>query len=108
MRGRRFSCRRELRTPGNSLTFARDVASPQKRRYRNPHQHPRGLSMTDEASFLTAIAAAPNDTNLPLIFADWLDDQGDPRGQWIRNWSVRQWMMPTYENPVPKILESLA
>ncbi|MCI0704480.1 MAG: HEAT repeat domain-containing protein [Planctomycetia bacterium] len=64
--------------------------------------------MTDEASFLAAIEAAPNDQQLPLVFADWLDDHGDPRGQWIRNHSLRQWMGPKFENPIPKLLESLA
>jgi uncharacterized protein (TIGR02996 family) len=63
--------------------------------------------MTDEASFLAAIAANPGDQNLPLIFADWLDDHGDPRGQWIRNWSVRYWMGPKLENPIPKLLEAI-
>lgn len=64
--------------------------------------------MTDEASFLAAIAETPGDANLPLIFADWLDDHGDPRGQWIRHWAVRQWMHPTYESPIAKLLDALA
>ncbi len=64
--------------------------------------------MTDEASFLAAIAENPADTNLPLIFADWLDDRGDPRGPWIRHYNTRGWMEPTYESPVPKLLEALA
>ena len=33
--------------------------------------------MNDEAAFVAAIAAAPDDQQLPLIFADWLDDHGD-------------------------------
>ncbi len=63
--------------------------------------------MNDEAAFVAAIAATPDDQHLPLIFADWLDDHGDPRGQWLRNDYVRRWMPPTYENPIPKLLESL-
>jgi uncharacterized protein (TIGR02996 family) len=63
--------------------------------------------MTDEASFLAAIAESPEDTNLPLIFADWLDDRGDPRGQWIRDYRVRHWMGPKLQDPVPKLLEAL-
>lgn len=63
--------------------------------------------MTDEVSFLAAIAENPKDENLPLVFADWLDDHGDPRGQWIRNWTVRPWMEPTFQNPIPMLLESL-
>lgn len=64
--------------------------------------------MNDEAAFVAAIAAAPDDHHLPLIFADWLDDHGDPRGQWLRHYAVRDWLPPTYENPVLKLLESLA
>ncbi|MBY0460672.1 MAG: HEAT repeat domain-containing protein, partial [Gemmataceae bacterium] len=64
--------------------------------------------MNDEAAFVAAIAADPSDTHLPLIFADWLDDHDDPRGQWIRNRRIHEWMRPTYENPIPKLLESLA
>src|SRR5262245_8917795 len=63
--------------------------------------------MTDEASFLAAIAENPDDKNLPLIFADWLDEQGDPRGQWIRNYRVRSWMGPTLQNPIPALLKAL-
>lgn len=64
--------------------------------------------MNDEAAFVAAIAAAPDDHHLPLVFADWLDDHGDPRGQWLRHYAVRGWLPPTYENPVLKLLESLA
>ncbi|HEY1190263.1 MAG TPA: HEAT repeat domain-containing protein, partial [Gemmata sp.] len=63
--------------------------------------------MNDEAAFIAAIAAAPDDAHLPLVFADWLDDRDDPRGQWIRAPHVHQWMRPTYESPVPKLLASL-
>ena len=64
--------------------------------------------MDDEAAFVAAIAAAPGDEHLPLVFADWLDDRGDPRGQWLRDYYVRPWLPPTYANPIPKLLESLA
>src|SRR5437660_107995 len=40
--------------------------------------------MADEAAFLDAIIADPDDDALRLIFADWLDEQGDPRGEFIR------------------------
>lgn len=64
--------------------------------------------MTDEASFLAAIAENPKDQNLPLVFADWLDEQGDPRGQWIRSPSVRRWMESTeFQSPIPALLQSL-
>ena len=40
--------------------------------------------MTDEAAFLAAIQAAPHDLAPRLVYADWLDDRGDPRGELIR------------------------
>jgi uncharacterized protein (TIGR02996 family) len=40
--------------------------------------------MTDEAAFLEAIRAAPNDLAPRLVYADWLDDHSDPRGELIR------------------------
>src|SRR5437762_1241175 len=41
--------------------------------------------MTSEASFLQAIRADPDDDAVRLIFADWLEDQGDtPRAEFIR------------------------
>lgn len=40
--------------------------------------------MTDEESFLRLILDAPNDRTLGLIFADWLDERGDPRGEIVR------------------------
>ncbi len=39
--------------------------------------------MTD-ADWLAAIAAAPDDPLVRLVYADWLDDQGDPRGEQLR------------------------
>ena len=40
--------------------------------------------MSDELLFLRNIADHPDD-NLPrLIFADWLEEQGDPRSELIR------------------------
>src|SRR5437763_14201269 len=41
--------------------------------------------MTDRAAFLAAIAAAPADDLPRLVFADWLDEHGDPdRAEFIR------------------------
>src|SRR3954451_4131373 len=41
--------------------------------------------MTDRAAFLAAIAAAPDDDLPRLVFADWLDEHGDPhRAEVIR------------------------
>jgi uncharacterized protein (TIGR02996 family) len=40
--------------------------------------------MTRDAAFLEAIRAAPDDDAPRLIYADWLDERGDPRGEFIR------------------------
>ncbi|HEY1065577.1 MAG TPA: TIGR02996 domain-containing protein [Pirellulales bacterium] len=40
--------------------------------------------MSDEAAFLSAIAARPDDPAARLIYADWLDEQSDPRGPALR------------------------
>jgi uncharacterized protein (TIGR02996 family) len=41
------------------------------------------LTATD-LDFLRAIAAAPFDDRLRLVYADWLEDQGDPRAEYLR------------------------
>jgi uncharacterized protein (TIGR02996 family) len=40
--------------------------------------------MSDEAGFLRALLDAPDDPEPRLIFADWLTDHGDPRGEFLR------------------------
>jgi uncharacterized protein (TIGR02996 family) len=41
--------------------------------------------MSDRAAFVSAIAAAPDDDLPKLVFADWLDENGDPnRAEFIR------------------------
>src|SRR5262249_2888987 len=37
-----------------------------------------------ERAFLDAITAAPGDTTNRLVFADWLEDQGDKRAEFVR------------------------
>src|SRR5262245_47789794 len=37
-----------------------------------------------EAAFLADIAADPGDDLVRLIFADWLSERGDPRGDFLR------------------------
>jgi uncharacterized protein (TIGR02996 family) len=39
---------------------------------------------TEAEAFLQRIRAYPDDDTQRLIFADWLDEEGDPRGQFIR------------------------
>src|SRR5262245_2607791 len=50
---------------------------------------PNQLPPEELRSFLAAIADEPGDPVLRLVFADWLDDHGDPRAGLIR-WQVRQ------------------
>ena len=38
----------------------------------------------DEAAFLERVCAQPDDDGPRLVFADWLDERDDPRGQFIR------------------------
>jgi uncharacterized protein (TIGR02996 family) len=40
--------------------------------------------MDDEAPFLQAVQAAPGDTGLLLVYADWLEERGDPRAEFLR------------------------
>ena len=40
--------------------------------------------MHDEQSFIQAMQASPEDSSLRLVFADWLEERGDPRGELIR------------------------
>jgi uncharacterized protein (TIGR02996 family) len=40
--------------------------------------------MPDEAGFLRALCDDPDDPAVRLIFADWLDERGDPRGEFLR------------------------
>src|SRR5271163_1929332 len=40
--------------------------------------------MNDESAFTQAMQENPEDTALRLVFADWLDERGDARGELIR------------------------
>jgi uncharacterized protein (TIGR02996 family) len=40
--------------------------------------------MNPNDPFLPQIIATPGDTDLRLVYADWLEEQGDPRGEFIR------------------------
>ncbi len=40
--------------------------------------------MDQEQSFLAALEAAPEDDSTWLVYADWLEERGDPRGQYLR------------------------
>ncbi|HJZ55934.1 MAG TPA: TIGR02996 domain-containing protein [Gemmataceae bacterium] len=40
--------------------------------------------MDEEAGFIAALLASPDDQLVLLAYADWLDERGDPRGQYAR------------------------
>src|SRR5262245_7926962 len=40
--------------------------------------------MSDQAAFLEAIQADPDADGPRLVFADWLQERGDPRGEFVR------------------------
>src|SRR5262245_40796445 len=63
--------------------------------------------MKDEAAFVAAVAADPADESLKLVFADWLEERGDPRGAWLRDKQLRPWMGPAFQSPVPALVEAL-
>jgi uncharacterized protein (TIGR02996 family) len=39
----------------------------------------------DETAFLAAIAARPAESGPRLVYADWLEERGDPRGPLLRD-----------------------
>src|SRR5262245_24760592 len=50
----------------------------------------------DEAAFWAAVAAAPDDDLPKLVFADRLDDRGDPRAACLR-WLVAEHKRPAFD-----------
>jgi uncharacterized protein (TIGR02996 family) len=40
--------------------------------------------MSEDEPFLRAIHAAPEDSTLRLVYADWLEERGDPRAEYLR------------------------
>jgi uncharacterized protein (TIGR02996 family) len=55
--------------------------------------------MTDDEAFVRAIVAAPADDAPRLVYADWLDERGDPRGDYLRE--ELKWAEPWKANEVP-------
>jgi uncharacterized protein (TIGR02996 family) len=44
----------------------------------------RSEIVTEERAFLKAILERPEDDASKLVYADWLEEQGDPRGEYLR------------------------
>ena len=40
--------------------------------------------MDEEAGFIAAMLAEPDDRTVLLVYADWLDERDDPRGEYLR------------------------
>src|SRR4051794_28526898 len=40
--------------------------------------------MNEEAGFIAALLAGPDDRTTLLVYADWLDERADPRAEYLR------------------------
>lgn len=45
---------------------------------------PKGVDQNMEQGFIRALIEAPDDDELRLVFADWLEERDDPRGEFVR------------------------
>jgi uncharacterized protein (TIGR02996 family) len=57
--------------------------------------------MTHDEAFLQAIIENPNDDTLRLIYADWLEERGDPRGAFLRLYAALRSAAPDHVDRVP-------
>lgn len=62
--------------------------------------------MTQEEQFLAAIQQSPQDDTHRLVYADWLEERGDPRADYLRiQCELRKtW---TYKNPCPALVDEM-
>jgi uncharacterized protein (TIGR02996 family) len=63
--------------------------------------------VTEEIAFLAAVEANPSDELPRLVFADWLEDRGDPRAGWVRDPNLWKWMTPGTIDPFPRLIAAL-
>jgi uncharacterized protein (TIGR02996 family) len=63
--------------------------------------------MNDEAAFLKAIKKKPKERTIRLVFADWLEERGDPRAAWVRDDRIWEWMKPDAKNPTDKLIATV-
>jgi uncharacterized protein (TIGR02996 family) len=61
--------------------------------------------MTDRAAFLRAIRARPDDGALRLVFADWLEEHGDPLADFIRLQCELEPLRDLYDDERAKALQ---
>ncbi len=64
--------------------------------------------MSEEAAFLEAIARNPADKTARLVFADWLQERGDPRAPWVRDDELWEWMKPQAKDPTGDLVAATA
>jgi uncharacterized protein (TIGR02996 family) len=57
--------------------------------------------MGEDEAFLKAIAQAPADDALRLVYADWLEERGDPRGPFLRTHVTLRTLPPDHPNRPP-------
>lgn len=62
---------------------------------------------SEEAAFLAAIAANPDDRLPRYVYSDWLEDRGDERAHWVRDDALWPHMGPCAENPIPRLIGRL-
>jgi uncharacterized protein (TIGR02996 family) len=51
--------------------------------------------MSEDTTFLSALLASPNDNDLRRVYADWLEEHGDPRATFLRLEAARQESQPS-------------
>ncbi len=61
----------------------------------------------EESVFLVAIEQNPEDETTRLVFADWLEERGDPRASWVRDPEIWEFMRPDASDPIPKLIAFL-
>src|SRR3954470_250553 len=63
--------------------------------------------MKDEATFLRMLAADPENKDLSRVFADWLEERGDPRAAWVRDPVIWRHARPDFRDPIPGLAAEL-
>src|SRR5688500_14192684 len=64
--------------------------------------------MSDDLDFIRALQASPDDDAPRLVFADWLDERGDPRGPLLRLEVARHRPRPDAGNLGEQLLQARA
>lgn len=70
--------RKKAGPPAKTVSAAKEKSSPV------PFTKPKAKNPKDESQFLADIIANPADDGPRLVYADWLTEHGDPRGELIQ------------------------